>query len=112
MGNYSNEAYRDARGPAVDELRKEVGRGMTITGNEESPEQSVVELAAKEVDEERRDIDEVMERMRSRQKYFYEKAQMHREASEFYTRMHEDIAELMDNGYVSHANKAEKKAMN
>lgn len=102
----------------VDEMRRELGqrlerdyqnqagRGMTITGNE--LDDSIAAKAAKEVDQERREIDEINEQMRSRQAYFFEKAQMYREAANHYQRMAEDIAELLNNDYV---NPGQKKAM-
>jgi acyl-CoA reductase-like NAD-dependent aldehyde dehydrogenase len=69
------------------------------------PVDSVAVQAAKEVDSQRREVDEIAESMRGRQRYFYEKAQMFREAADHYTRMAEDIAELLNNDYLNKANK-------
>lgn len=71
------------------------------------PTESVAELAAKEVDSERRSIDETLEGMRSRQRYYFEKAQMHDEAAAFYRRMSEDIADLLNNDFVNKADKSQ-----
>jgi hypothetical protein len=74
------------------------GRAMAIP---EDPEMiTAAEQAAREVDSERREVSEFVEQLRRRQAYFFEKAQMHREAADHYTRMSEDLAELLNNPYV------------
>lgn len=94
MGQYHGDVPNWAR------REDEEGRAFDT-----EPSDSVAVQAAKEVDGQRRDIDEVAESMRGRQRYFYEKAQMHREAADHYTRMSEDIAELLNNDYLNKANK-------
>lgn len=66
---------------------------------------TAAEQAAREVDSERREVDEVIEQMRNRQRYFYEKAQMFSEAADHYKRMSEDIAELLNNPYIENGQK-------
>lgn len=73
------------------------------------PTESVAVQAAKEVDDAHRSLDEILEGMRARQRYFFEKAQMHEEAARFFRKMSEDIADLLNNDFV---NKADKKDMN
>jgi acyl-CoA reductase-like NAD-dependent aldehyde dehydrogenase len=79
-------------------LNHDDGRSMTIP---EIGEQNLVDQAAKEVDSERREVEEVIGSMRARQAYFHEKAQMFRESADHYQRMSEDIAELLNNDYTN-----------
>ena len=72
---------------------------------------SPAEQAAKEVDSERREVSEFVEQMRTRQAFFYEKAHMYREAADHYTRMSEDLAELLNNPYVD-GRQTESRQMN
>jgi acyl-CoA reductase-like NAD-dependent aldehyde dehydrogenase len=67
----------------------------------DSPVPDVVEIAAKEVDQDRRHVNDVIEQMRGRQNYFYERAQMYREAASHYEKMSEDLAGLLNNEYLN-----------
>jgi hypothetical protein len=98
---------RRSLGEALRTPYAEAGRGFTITGNESEPEESIAVQAGKEIDSQRRDIDETLESMRARQRYFFEKAQMHDEAANLYRRMSEDIADLLNNDFVNKGNKRE-----
>jgi hypothetical protein len=88
-------------------MNPDSGRAMAIP---EDPEMiTAAEQAAREVDNERREVSEFVEQLRRRQTYFFEKAQMHREAADHYTRMSEDLAQLLDNSYVHGESKTAMK---
>lgn len=100
-------------GRVADAMRRDAGRVMQRDFEENvtniEPKATTLDEAAKEVDQERRDVDEVVERMRSRQRYFFEKAQMLHEAASHYERMAEDLAELLNNPFVNKANVSPKE---
>lgn len=91
-----------------DHVRRTSGR-TTSDVEMELEENSIAVQAAKEVDRERREMDEIAEQMRNRQNYFLVKAQMHSEAADHYKRMNQDIAEMLNNNYLNHANKSQGK---
>lgn len=92
--------YRHTRAAIAEEVKNDPNFAVSRQF-ESDPMEIISQDAAKEVDQERREVDGVMERMRSRQAYFYEKAQMHREAADFYQRMSEDLADLLNNDFVN-----------
>jgi hypothetical protein len=102
MAEYSNQAYRHTLAAMN---REENGIPEFLS---DPPTEDVATQAGKEADDARRSLDETLEGMRSRQRYFFEKAQLHEEAATHFRRLSEDIADLLNNDFVNKADKKDK----